>query len=379
MQRLAVGLALGSLLSLMAVPAMAAASFTYRTVDPAGPAKAWGKASGDIDRDGRVDFLIGGHDEDGAGLYWYRNPDWQRTPISSTAVVGTDIEVADLDVDGRAEVVATTDTGGVPGLTAFVPTDRGWRARQLAAGYKLHDVEVADLDLDGLPDLVGRGQSRHGNRLHLWRQWPADRWTHSTIALPVEHGDGLKVADLDLDGRPDIVIPRDWFRNVGSVGVLAFTGLTYNAAAPANGVVEVAQIDGDGRPDIVVSPAHRAGSLGRVAWFKAPADPAAGATWSEIVVEDGVEADVHFIGIADFDGDGWPDLATAATELTAAPAIKIYYNPTGQGAFTSPQLVAAASSHNMQVIDLDNSGRPSLLGADYDRTARTSVGLWRRD
>jgi hypothetical protein len=347
-------------------------------IDPDAPPKAWGKAAADLDGDGRTDFLLGGHAAVRPGLFWYRNPDWQRTPISTHAVVGTDIEVADLDRDGRPDVIATKDTDGVPGLTAFIQTDRSWRTWRLAIGYKLHDVEVADLDLDGLPDLVGRGQNRNGNTLHLWRQWPFDRWTHRAIGLPVEHGDGLKVADLDQDDRPDIVIPRHWFRNTGTVGLLAFTGLTYNAATPANGVVAVGPIDGDSRPDIVVSPAHRAGSRGWVSWFKAPADPAAGESWAETVIEDGVEADVHFAGIDDFDGDGHADLATAATELTAAPAIKIYYNPNGRGAFTPSQLVAAASSHNMQVIDLDNDGRPSLMGADYDQTGRTAVGLWRR-
>ena len=377
MQRLAVGLALGSLLSLMAVPAMAAASFTYRTVDPAGPAKAWGKASGDIDRDGRVDFLIGGHDEDGAGLYWYRNPDWQRRTISRKALVGTDIEVVDLNRDGRPDVVATTDTDGVPGITAFVNTARGWVPRRLVGGVRLHDVEVADLDGDGLLDLVGRGQNLLGNRVRLWRQGPPGRWTHGSIALPIEHGDGVKVGDLDRDGRPDIVLPRYWLKNVGSPGSLAFQRITYNMAAPPNAVVALGHIDGDRLLDIVVSPAHRAGSFGRVSWFKAPEAPTESTYWSEMVIESRVERDGHFIGIADFDRDGHNDVVTAMTELTRSPRIKLYFNPYGNGAFTAPQIVANTSSHNMQVIDIDNTGNPSLMGADYNRGDSTRIKLWR--
>ena len=378
MQRLAVGLALGSLLSLMAVPAMAAASFTYRTVDPAGPAKAWGKASGDIDRDGRVDFLIGGHDEDGAGLYWYRNPDWQRRTISRKALVGTDIEVVDLNRDGRPDVVATTDTDGVPGITAFVNTARGWVPRRLVGGVRLHDVEVADLNDDGLLDLVGRGQNTLGNRIRLWRQGPPGRWNPSAIALPIENGDGVKVGDLDRDGRPDIVVPRYWLKNVSSDdGPLAFVRLTYNASAPPNGVVALGRIDDDRLIDIVVSPAHRAGSFGRVSWFRAPEDPSPYSQWHETVIESGVERDVHFIGIADFDGDGDNDIATAMTELTRKPKIKLHLNENGNGAFGAPQILANTSSHNMQVMDLDNDGEPSLMGADYNRGERTWVKLWR--
>jgi hypothetical protein len=377
MQRLTVGLALCSLMSVMAVPVLAAASFTYSTVDPAGPAKAWGKASGDIDRDGRVDFLIGSHDESSPGLYWYRNPDWKRRTISRKAQVGTDIEVVDLNHDERPDVVATTDTDGIPGITAFINTARGWVARRLIGGVRLHDVEVSDLNGDGLLDLVGRGQSKLGNRLRLWRQGPPGRWTHSSIALPIENGDGLKVADLDRDGRPDIVIPRYWFRNVGASSAPEFERITYNMAPPPNAVVALGRIDEDRLLDIVVSPAHRADSFGRVSWFKAPEQPSAWAQWSETVIESGVERDSHFIGIADFDRDGHNDVVTAMTELTRNPRIKLYFNPRGNGAFTAPQIVANTSSHNMQVIDIDNNGSPSLMGADYNRGNKTWIKLWR--
>ncbi len=377
MQRLAVGLALASLMSLPGVPALAAASFSYSVVDTAGPAKAWGKASGDIDGDGRVDFLIGGHADSGSGLYWYRNPDWRRQTISRHAQVGTDIEVVDLNRDGRPDIVATTDTDGVPGITAFVNTFRGWKARRLVGGVRLHDVEVADVNGDGLLDLVGRGQSKLGNRVRIWRQGPPNRWTHSSIALPIENGDGLKVADLDRDGRPDIVIPRYWFKNVGTTAVPEFVRITYNLAAPPNGVVALGRIDEDRLVDIVVSPAHRAGTFGRVSWFKAPEHPADGTPWSETVIESGVERDGHFVGIGDFDGDGHNDVATAMTELTRRPQIKLYFNPKGTGELTGPQVLANTSSHNMQVMDLDNDGNLSLMGADYDRRDRTRIKLWR--
>ena len=360
----------------VAAPALAA-SFAYEVVDSEGPARAWGKAAADLDADGRTDFVLGGHAATAPGLFWYRNPDWQRTTISASAEVGTDIEVVDLDGDGRLDLVATTDTGGVPGVTAFVQTGAGWRAERLVGGLPLHDIGLADLDLDGLPDLVGRGQSRHGNAVHVWRQIAGGGWVHQRVPLPREDGDGLEVADLDLDGRPDLVVPRYWLRNIGAVGAPAFARLTYAPQAPANAVVEVGLVDLDHRPDIVLAPAHRPGDLGRLAWFGAPEDPAAGAIWAENVIEDGVEADVHFLALADFDGDGRHDLATAATEMTASPAIKIYLGTEGPQRFGPPQLVAAASSHNMQVIDLDGTGRPSLLGADYNRTGRTEVGLWR--
>jgi hypothetical protein len=378
MYRLAVGLAVGLLVSLATAPADAAAAFQYSIIDPAGPAKAWGKASADMDGDGRVDFLIGGHSESTPGLYWYRNPDWKRRTISARALIGTDIEVVDLNRDGRQDVIATTDTGGVPGITAFIKTPSTWVQRRLVVGARLHDIEVADLNQDGLLDLVGRGQSLLGNRIRIWRQGPPNRWTASSIALPIENGDGLKVADVDRDGRQDLVIPRYWLRNVATDGSLAFTRLTYNRSAPANAVIEMARINDDRMADIIASPAHRAGSYGRISWFRAPERPADGAIWDEIVIENRVERDSHFIGIADFDRNGTNDVATAMTELTRRPRVKLYYNLSGTGNFTAPQILANTSSHEMQVIRVDNDRFPSLVGADYDRKDRTVIKLWRQ-
>ena len=378
MTRIARTLAVGLVAATTVLDPAAAASFSYTVIDANGPAKIWGKASADVDSDGLVDLLVGSHAATKSGLYWYRNPTWQRTAISTTAVVGTDIEVVDLDGDGVQDVVATTDTAGVTGITLFRRGATGWAAQQIVAGFKLHDLEVADLDGDGRQDLVGRGQSAAGNRLHLWRQRTPGAWTYSSIALPVENGDGLRIADLDRDGAPDLVLPRHWLRNTRTANALTFTRLTYNAAAPANGIVVVGHVDGDDALDIAVAPAHRAGTFSRLAWFKGPTDPAAGAIWPETVIEAYVEGDHHFLGLADFDHDGHADIATAMTELTANPKIKLFYNLAGDGTFAPPQIVADTSSHSMQILEVDNDGYLSLLGADYNRTGKTAVKLWRQ-
>lgn len=357
---------------------VAAATFSYSVIDAKAPAKLWGKASADMDGDGLTDLLVGSHAASKPGLYWYKNPTWTRTAISTTAVVGTDIEVVDLDGDGVQDVVATTDTGGSSGITLFQLGETGWTATSIVTGYKLHDLEVADLDGDGRQDLVGRGQNSSGNRLHIWLQQTPMTWTYHRIELPAEKGDGLRIADLDQDGLPDIVVPRHWLRNASTPAALAFTRLTYNSAAPANGIVMIGRIDGDEALDIAVAPAHRAGSFGRLSWFKGPADPAAGAIWPEMIVEDNIEADHHFLGLGDFDRDGTTDIATAMTELTASPKIKLFLNLAGDGTFAPPQIVAETSSHGMQIIQVENDGYLSLVGADYNRTVRTPVKLWRQ-
>jgi len=238
------------------------------------------------------------------------------------------------------------------------------------SGVQLHDVEVVDLDRDGRLDLVGRAQAGTGNALHLWRQVALTRWSHTRLALP-GGGEGLLAADLNRDGKPDLAVGKYWHANRGSPGRLAFVRHTYNAAAATNAYVAAGDLNGDGRVDLATSPAERAGQRYKVAWFEAPANPEG--VWREHVLEGNVEAVVHFIGIADFDGDGRNDVATAMMQQGTNPKIKIYGNR-GRGAFGAARIVANASSHSMKILVVN--GRRRLVGADWNRSPTTPIRLF---
>jgi hypothetical protein len=352
-------------------PGMAHA-FTYIQVDPAGPVGAWGKAVGDLDGDGRDDLVVSGHDAADPGVYWYQNPGWAKQTVSRTARIATDLEVVDLDKDSRRDIVAT----GVNSLIWFENKGGTWAARTIASGRVLHDIEVKDLDGDRKLDIVGRNQGASGDLLHLWRQESPTSWSYGTIRLP-EGGEGLLATDLDRDGKVDIAIGKYWFRNTSVAGSLRFTRYTYNAAASKDAYIAAGTIDGDGYVDLVVSPAEPAGTRYRVSWFKAPAKPTTG-IWAEHVIENDVEAVVHFVGVADFNRDGRSDVATAMMQQGKNPKIKVYYNRYGNGDFGPPTIVANTSSHNMKIVDVNKNGYPDLFGADWDRSPRTPIKLWRQ-
>lgn len=341
-----------------------AVTFDQTLVDARGPAVAWGKGVGDLNRDGQADVVIGSRN---GGLFWYQNPGWTKRTISSGASIEEDIEVVDLDRDGRMDVVAVVRGG----ITLFANRGGSWGAQPLVRGLNLHDVEVVDLDRDGRLDLVARNQGSSGNRLHLWRQVTLGSWQASTIPLP-EGGEGLRVADIDRDGRRDLVVPRHWFKNNSSSGRLAFNRFTYHPAAPANGYVEVGDVNRDGRADIVVSPAEPAGRRHDMAWFEAP--PRATDRWLQQVLERNVESVVHFCGIADFDRNGEADIVTAMTQMGNAPKITVYLNISNRNLGGLSATVANTSSHSMKLLTVD--GRPSLVGADYANPGATPIRLW---
>ncbi|MGD9508292.1 MAG: FG-GAP repeat domain-containing protein [Geminicoccaceae bacterium] len=350
-----------------AADAARAVGFSLQVIDPKGPSRVWGKGVGDLNGDGRADVVIGSYD---GGLYWYENPGWTKRTISRSYRIEEDMEIADLTHDGRKDVVAITTAG----VVLFENGKKGWSARTLVKkGPDLHDIELVDLDRNGTLDIVGRPQGGAGKTIYLWRQTTLANWQGSTIALPAG-GEGLEVADIDRNGRPDIVVGKYWLRNNGIVsGKPSFTRYLYGSAAPANAYIAVADVNKDGRLDIVASPAWPPGGRHDMAWFAAPAQPTGG--WTRHVLEAAVETGVHFTGVGDFDRNGQADIVTAMVQGTRNPRIKIYANITATRAAGTLGTVAATSSHSMKLLTV--GGKPSLLGADYNNAGATPIKLWK--
>jgi hypothetical protein len=344
-------------------PKQPAIRFTKHIVDQDGVVNPWLKTVGDINQDGKVDLIAGCRTE--GGLAWYENPAWKKHRIAG-GKFSTDGEVADMDGDGDPDVVAIVLEPS--GLAWF--ENPGWKMHMIG-NEVLHDVETADLDGDGDVDLVARDQGSftagNGDKLHFYRHDPGGRWTHGTLAIA--DGEGLSLADIDGDGDRDAVIGRVWYENTGDPLAKEWTPHEYGSdwTYPFT-FVAAGRVNRDRRPDIALSPAERAKSRYRISWFEAPVDPKS-APWKEHVVDASVEAVHHFIGIADFNGDGLGDIATAEMHQGEDPdEVSIYLNP-GTGGHWNKVVIATIASHSMRIADLDGDGDMDLYGANW--TGRT--------
>ncbi|MBX9585053.1 MAG: hypothetical protein K2X87_32510 [Gemmataceae bacterium] len=221
---------------------------------------------------------------------------------------GVFVSAADLDRDGRAEVVVTPDQGGGPRVVVFsvVP---GGGVTMRSSFFGIDDpsfrggarTALGDIDADGTPDLAVAAGFLGGPRVALFDgksvlAAPA-RLVSDFFAFPgadaatLRNGVFVALGDLNGDNRADLIFgggpggaPRVFALNGGAVAAGAAADaqanpvsnfFVANNSADRGGVrVGVADPDGDGRADVVAG--SGAGSAARVRVYFAGTFPPAG-------------------------------------------------------------------------------------------------------
>lgn len=159
----------------------------------------------------------------------------------SDQCIWSGVTLADLDDDGRAEVVFEGGVWDADGLRlSSVP---GWPVR--STGYP---SVVADVDLDGVPELVAGSGT-----------WGWDAATRAFVLEPYWAGPGQEgwtaVADFgefptaagDGPGRPEVVAVYNQQLTLLSIGGTVLGG--YTAPSRGGGPPTIADYDGDGYPE----------------------------------------------------------------------------------------------------------------------------------
>ena len=337
--------------------------FKEYVLDAHGPEWCWAKAAGDVNGDHVDDLLIGGYNS--GGLWIYLSPDHAKKMIVNWQGVKTDAEIVDMDHDGDRDIVCLFDSA------IFWFSNPGWEPHFIDSLVG-HDLEAADLDGDGLIDLAARDQGEfnsRGDTLFLLKRMSMDQWETKKIMIP--NGEGLKVSDLNGDGKPDLIVNGTWLENTGMIDRWE-SHVFANSWTWKNTYIDAGYINGDRRKDIVMSPSELAGNFYRLSWFEQGKDPKA--PWTEHKVVDSIESVIHFVGLADFNLDGKEDIAYAEMKQGAYPH-EVVVMLQGED-FWIKKVISTGGSHSMRITDIDGDGDPDLYGANWQED---TVKYWIND
>lgn len=291
-----------------------------------------------------------------------------------------ELEVADLDGDGRPEVIVP---GGFSNAElAVLSSDRGGALTETGrypVGESPEDVAVADLDRDGDPDVVTsnvfdrRSTQEFGSLTVLLNDGRGGLDPSSDSPIATNSPDEIQIADVDRDGRKDLLS----LTLVGEpYGLTLFQGRGDGTFADerlfrkaVGGTFEVARLNSDRLPDIVSLDQPDAASIlvgtGKRERPFRRLDERAVVRTGNFEGEGGAP---FAVAVADFDRDGRRDIATLNVEEpppsdgdNSRDADLSILLGRGDGRFRKPQVYALGSpTGGLTAADLNADGRVDL-------------------
>ncbi len=328
--------------------------------------RSFGICAVDIDQDGDTDVL-GCAEYSGVVALWLNDganpPAWTQQVVDGQFPGADAVEAADIDGDGLLDIVASA---GEPGYALAWWRNGGgqpiaWERRTIDAYAPSFEVHVADLDLDGDPDIVSAIYL--ANEIAWWRNDGGHPvvWARQSIAVDIAGAHSVFASDLDGDGDVDVVgaaaIANQiaYWRNDGGAPTV-WTKVVVREGYLGARSVYVADIDADGDPDIAGTAwSHH------VTWWRNEGGAPLG--WSEQHIDAAFNGG-HSVWVADIDGNGHRDVLAAGC---TANDIHWYANDGGTPITWTRNRVDVNYAAPIQIRsgDLDGDGDLDILATSY--------------
>ncbi|MFC4812324.1 FG-GAP repeat domain-containing protein [Paenibacillus sp. GCM10023250] len=329
----------------------------------------------DVNGDGVPDIV--------SGAYWYEGPDFAKKHFICDVLAVSEYHddfsdyPMDVDGDGRPDIV----TGGWWGETLRWRRNPGetgaaWETFDIDRCGSIETIRFFDIDGCGAPEIFPNTPSAPQAYYKLVRD-EAGRGTgrfekHVIGEGPSGHGMGF--ADVNGDGRTDVVLAGGWLEQPADPFAGPWTFHPEFDLGSASVPVLGHDVNGDGLVDLIVGQAHDYG----LHWYEQGRAADGSRTWTKHEI-DMTGSQFHDLWLADLDLDGEPELVTGKRyrahndgDPGAFDDIGLYYYKLGGGRFEKhvidygPAGEASGAGIYFWVHDLSGNGYPDIVAPGKD-------------
>ncbi len=302
----------------------------------------------------------------------------------------TSVATGDLDGDGKPDVVALSWFNRVISIYRNVSDSGVIDSTSLTEKYEIgveaeyaRYLVLADFDGDGKQDILVSARSGYhtsyegGDFIFIYRNISVPGVLDSnSFAAPVRlHSvysvSSFAVADLDMDGKPDIIAPRpspyfSFWRNTSTPGVIkanlldVLDDVSITSAGPSTKEVVIGDLDGDGLSDFVASLGNK------IALYRNTSQRGLFSFVGPIYIDFGLN-DYGDIAMGDLDGDGKQDLVTLSTSTTNR-VFSILRNTATPGEISGSSFAAKVdfpstywNLYGVDIADMNGDAKPDIV------------------
>jgi hypothetical protein len=185
----------------------------------------------DVDRRRGPDLIVGGKNDE-ASIGWLESPasprrasDWRFHRLSDAGWIMSLI-IKDMNGDGRPDVLVSDRFGAMAGIRwlenpgpASPALNGPWTNHWIGARDRAPMfIDAGDLDGDGIDEIVVPHYLKDDFKLSIFKRagtGSSDSWVEHPITYPALAGrpKAVSIADIDLDGRRDLVLSAEQAQN----------------------------------------------------------------------------------------------------------------------------------------------------------------------
>jgi len=312
------------------------------------------------------------------------NQDGSMTTLGSISQPASDssagIALGDLTGNGVPEIVSITMVGGRPGGTAAwtrtAPDGSDWKLLWHNKDYPKANahtssgatISLADLEADGIPDVVIGNVALNGDDGSL--KWDGLQKTmgQGGVGNNAFLGPSSTVGDIDLDGKREVAAGNSLYDHDGTE-LWRYEFKSRNSSCggslTCDGFTGMADFDDDPEGEVVIvrlGIVYIVGHEGNLQWKRA------------ILKDDCSNNESGPPTVADFDGDGEPEIGTAAADYYTV--LDLECDPE-QGSvpdkcrqrgvlWATPNKDCSSRATASSVFDFEGDGRAEMVYADEE-------------